>query len=64
MREFCDDDDNEQLKSIIFWDITPCSSLYNPDFRLADYSVCHLLAFGFFLLNLFSDPEDEGDMFL
>jgi hypothetical protein len=76
------------MKSIILWDMTPCSPLsfnrrfggkyrlhlqgrrnkfsknqeasrwkakYVPDFRLADYSACHLLAF-WFLLNLFLRP--------
>jgi hypothetical protein len=85
------------MKSIIFWDMTPCSPLsvsqrfggtyrlhllgidgfilsygrangsrvpvfylhsvsyINPDFRLANYSACHLLAC--FLLNLFFRPR-------
>jgi hypothetical protein len=39
------------LKSSVFWDITPCGS------------ACYLL-FASFLLGLFFDPEDGGDIFL
>jgi hypothetical protein len=40
--------------SSIFWDLTPCSK---------QRSACYLLHIGF-LLGLFFDPEDEGDMLL
>jgi hypothetical protein len=42
------------MKSIIFWDITPCSPLK------AELSTCFQAGF---LLGLFFDPEDGGDMF-
>jgi hypothetical protein len=38
------------MKNTIFWDITQSSA-------------CHLLS-RWFLLGLFSDPEDVGDVFL
>jgi hypothetical protein len=67
------------MKSTIFWDITPCSPLKVNDvpeehvafiFRVEEWaqqetsvsSACHLLYVGF-LLGLFFDPEDGGDMF-
>jgi hypothetical protein len=40
-----------KLKSTIFWDITPCSLLSQLTFHAG------------FLLSLFLDPEDGGDMF-
>jgi hypothetical protein len=49
------------LKSTIFWDITPCSPLK------VSRRFGALLATSFharFLLALFFDPEDGGDMFL
>jgi hypothetical protein len=53
-------------KRSIFWDITPCSpSKVNPRFR--GTSRANLPATYFhagFLLGLFFDPEDGGDMFL
>jgi hypothetical protein len=35
---------------------------YNPKLRLADFSACYLLHDDF-LLGLFFDPEDVGDVF-
>jgi hypothetical protein len=47
------------MKSIIFWDITPCSLLkVNRRFG----GTCRCFQAGF-LLGLFFDPEEEGDMF-
>jgi hypothetical protein len=46
------------MKSTIFWDMTPCS-LLNVD--RAQIATCFHAGF---LLGLFFDPEDEGDMFL
>jgi hypothetical protein len=43
--------------------ITSFWFLYNPKFWQADCSVCYMLHAGF-LLGLFFDPEDGGDMFL
>jgi hypothetical protein len=43
------------MKSSVFWDITPCSSL-------TSYA-CYMLFAGF-LLGLFFDPDVGGDMFL
>jgi hypothetical protein len=39
------------------------SFLYNPKFRQADCSACHLLHAGF-LNGIVFDPEDGGNMFL
>jgi hypothetical protein len=61
------------LKSIIFWDMTPCSTLsFNRRFggtyrlhlqgRRIVQAACHLLARWF--AELFLDPEDGGDTFL
>jgi hypothetical protein len=61
------------MKSIIFWDMTPCSLLrcnrrFGGTYRLhlqgrrSKYA-CHLLIC-WFLLNYFFYPEDGGDIFL
>jgi hypothetical protein len=60
------------FKSTIFWDITPCSPLsviqrFGGTYRLHLQRKIILLATCFhagFLLSLFFDPEDGGDMFL
>jgi hypothetical protein len=44
------------MKSIIFWDIKPCSSV-----ERALLATCFHVGF---LLGLFFDPEDESDNFL
>jgi hypothetical protein len=67
------------MKISIFWDITPCIPLQSqPTFRRnmsllssgpknkpgkepVELSTCFLSAF---LLDLFTDPEDGGDIFL
>jgi hypothetical protein len=41
------------MKSIIFWDVTPCSLLR-----------CMSPAYLLVLAEIFFDPEDGGDMFL
>jgi hypothetical protein len=56
------------MKSSTFWDITPCNPLkvnrrFGGTCRLLPGSACYLLHAGF-LLGLFFDPEDGGDMFL
>jgi hypothetical protein len=57
---------NQNLKNIIFWDITPCSPLsFNR--RFGETYRLHLqgrIIACWFLLNFFFDPEDGGDMFL
>jgi hypothetical protein len=51
------------LKSTTFWDITPCSPLkVNRIFEGTYRSACHLSPW--YLVRLFFDPEDGGDMFL
>jgi hypothetical protein len=53
------------LKSSIFWDTKPCSPLKAN--RLFGGASPYLLATGIhagFLLGLFPDPENGGDMFL
>jgi hypothetical protein len=51
-------------KSPTFWDITPCSPLKVWLLEgTVDRSACYLLHAGF-LLALFFDPINEGDMFL
>jgi hypothetical protein len=50
------------------WELTFCFALpscflCNPKFQQVDYSACYRLHTGF-LLGLFFDPEDAGDMFL
>jgi hypothetical protein len=56
------------MKSSVFWDITPCNPLkinrhFGGTFRLHVGSACYPLHAGF-LLGIFFDPEDGGDMFL
>jgi hypothetical protein len=57
------------MKGTIFWDITPCSPLkvnrrFGGTYLLHLHgSVFHLLT-RWFLLGLFFDPKDGGDMFL
>jgi hypothetical protein len=67
------------MKSINFWDITPCGplnvnrrfggtyGLHHQGRRIAQQETrgcaCHLIHADF-LLGLFFDPEDVGDMFL
>jgi hypothetical protein len=59
------------IKSVIFWDKTPCSPLkvnrrFGEKYRLyfkAEDSTFHLF-FVDFLLGLFFGPEDGGDIFL
>jgi hypothetical protein len=43
------------MKKYIFWVITPCSPLKG--------SACYMLQTGY-LLGLFSNTDDEGDVFL
>jgi hypothetical protein len=55
------------MKSIIFWDMTPCSPLsFNR--RFGETYRLHLLLVTSYhaglLFRLFFDPEDGGDMFL
>jgi hypothetical protein len=54
-----------ELKSIIFWDVTPCSLLrcnrrFGGTYRIFCLPPAYLLV----LLKFFFDPEDGGDMFL
>jgi hypothetical protein len=52
------------MKNSVLWDISLCSLLkVNRHFREHITSACRLLHAGF-LLGLFFDPEDGGDMFL
>jgi hypothetical protein len=53
------------MKSSIFWDITPCSPLkVNRCFRRTSRaSACYLPHVGF-LLGVFFNPEDGGNMLL
>jgi hypothetical protein len=48
------------MKSTIYWDITPCSPL-NVNLRESSAAICFHAGF---LLGLFVDAEDGGDMFL
>jgi hypothetical protein len=50
------------MKSVIFWDVTPCS-LLSFNRRLGGTYRLHLLLATWFLNNFF-DPADGGDMFL
>jgi hypothetical protein len=51
------------MKSFVSWGITPCNPLkVNRHFGGTE-AACHLFDAGF-LLGLFFDPEDGGDMFL
>jgi hypothetical protein len=50
-----------KLKSTIFWDMTPCS-LLKEDVSEERKHATYFNAV--FLLGLFFDSEDEGDMFL
>jgi hypothetical protein len=60
------------MKSIVFWDITPCSLLkvnrrFGGTYRLHLQGRRALLVTCFhagFLLSLYVNPEDVGDMFL
>jgi hypothetical protein len=53
------------MKSSVFWDVTPCSPLKaNRRFEgkyFLQLATCFQAGF---LLGLFFDPEDGGDMFL
>jgi hypothetical protein len=51
LNDLTETETQRELKSTIFWDITPCSLLVTCFYA------------GFFL-GLFFDPEDGGDMFL
>jgi hypothetical protein len=51
------------MKSTIFWDITPCSPL-KVNRRFGGIHRLHQGFHAGFLLGLFSEPEEGGDMFL
>jgi hypothetical protein len=51
-------DGNIKIEEYIFWDITPCSPL---KVNRTLFATCFQAVF---LLGLFFDPEDKGDMFL
>jgi hypothetical protein len=63
------------MKSIVLWDITPCSPLkvsgrfgghrvHLQGRRIGPSALLAIFFHAGFLLVLFFDPEDEGDMFL
>jgi hypothetical protein len=57
------------MKSIIFWDVMPHSPLkvnrhFGGTYRLCLHALLATRFHAGFLLGLFFDPEDGGDMFL
>jgi hypothetical protein len=57
------------MKSIIFWDITQCSPLkvnrrFGGTYRLHLQALLATCFYTGFLLGLYFDPEDGGDMFV
>jgi hypothetical protein len=55
--------ERERQRELTFCFVFPSCFPYKQKFRLAGYSTCYLIQAGF-LLPLFFDTEDGGDMFL